>query len=301
VRFLLPNLLQRRVAAAAIDVALVAVAASFIFWTQAEVIAVGTAEGTAIVAAGLRSQPLGLLDGLGVTARWGDTVLVWRGAALAVSSTITLLLVVLLLALLPANTGGSTPGLRLMDLRVTTSAGSPARLSQHLVRTAVGVVDLFPFAVPGLLGWLVAWRSPALQRLGDRVAGTVVVDRSGGPPAPAVRPGGATSGDIPPPVPRHLRPETRATSDTPSGGTRYATPVGDPHWSETWQAWAVRDAASERWFCYQPDADRWAPAPSPVEAWQRRAELEGGTATPGRATPSPPPAGPAGDERAGGG
>lgn len=90
------------------------------------------------------------------------TFLLWFGYAIAMEATL-----------------GATMGKLLLGLRVVTVDGAPVGWQKAIVRNALRLVD-------GLLVYLVAailvWRSPLRQRLGDRVAGTVVV-RAGGAPA----------------------------------------------------------------------------------------------------------------------
>ena len=98
-------------------------------------------------------------------------------------------------ALFPALARTASPGMLVAGLRLSTISGGPVRFRHHLVRTVVGIIDVLPGAVPGLLGFVIARFSPDRQRLGDRVAGTRVVDRSstGRPADPAGR---STSGRL---------------------------------------------------------------------------------------------------------
>lgn len=68
---------------------------------------------------------------------------------------------------------GRTPGKVWRGLVVTTTDGTPPGALACATRNLLRYVDFLP--VGFLLGWLVARRSPTGQRLGDRVAGTVVV------------------------------------------------------------------------------------------------------------------------------
>jgi hypothetical protein len=64
----------------------------------------------------------------------------------------------------------------MLDLKVTDLKGNKPPLDSYLRRYLVGSVDLFPYIVPGLLGWIVAARNEQHQRLGDLSADTIVVD-----------------------------------------------------------------------------------------------------------------------------
>lgn len=85
-------------------------------------------------------------------------------------------------------TQGGTVGKLLLGLRVTKADGSPIDWGASLIRNVLRVVDAIPFIIPYLLGAILIWNSPTRQRLGDRVAGTVVVRKSSlvpQPPSPA--------------------------------------------------------------------------------------------------------------------
>lgn len=72
---------------------------------------------------------------------------------------------------------GQTPGKLLFGLRVVSADGWPARPMQHLLRSLVWPLDvLLPVPLPfGQLGLALVVAGARRQRLGDLVAGTVVV------------------------------------------------------------------------------------------------------------------------------
>lgn len=72
---------------------------------------------------------------------------------------------------------GQTPGKVWQELVVTTTDGDPPGLLAAATRNLLRYVDWLPACF--LLGWFVARRSPAGQRLGDRLSGTVVVRAAG--------------------------------------------------------------------------------------------------------------------------
>lgn len=76
-----------------------------------------------------------------------------------------------------AFASGQTPGKRLVGLRVVSADGYPATFAQHLLRSALWPVDvLLPVPVPfGLLGLVTIVVTDKRQRIGDVVAGTLVV------------------------------------------------------------------------------------------------------------------------------
>ncbi len=69
---------------------------------------------------------------------------------------------------------GATLGKMLLGLRVARTDGSPIGWSASLIRNILRIVDGFLFY---LVGAILVWQSPLRQRLGDRIADTVVVQR----------------------------------------------------------------------------------------------------------------------------
>ncbi|HEY2083499.1 MAG TPA: RDD family protein [Verrucomicrobiae bacterium] len=68
---------------------------------------------------------------------------------------------------------GQTPGKRLTHIRVIKDSGQPITAVDAVARNLMRFIDQMPFAYG--LGVLCAWISPQSKRLGDYVAGTVVV------------------------------------------------------------------------------------------------------------------------------
>jgi uncharacterized RDD family membrane protein YckC len=73
---------------------------------------------------------------------------------------------------------GRTPGKRMMGLAVTDEQGRPPSPAAVVVRNLLLLVDLLPAL--GLVGLLAAAIDPRHRRIGDMVAGTVVVEQRGG-------------------------------------------------------------------------------------------------------------------------
>ena len=71
---------------------------------------------------------------------------------------------------------GQTVGKRAVGLRVVDVSGEPIGLGQALVRNVLRVVDAFLFY---LVAAISVWSSADRQRIGDRVANTVVVHDRG--------------------------------------------------------------------------------------------------------------------------
>lgn len=84
---------------------------------------------------------------------------------------------------------GATPGKRLMGLQVVHADGSPVGWTAAVLRNLLRVADFLPFAfLAGLVSMLL---SEDFRRIGDHVAGTVVVHadrRAARLPATQVRP-----------------------------------------------------------------------------------------------------------------
>lgn len=139
------RVVARRAAQFALDVLLV------------QVVAVGLA---AAVAFGLRA----LLGGGHVVLTVLVLGLVWLWLSLFGWLAVTVLW--------PILRGGRTPAMSWLGLRVVTQAGEPPRPAAHVLRCALTVVDGFPF---GLVGLVTMANSARQQRVGDIVAGTLVI------------------------------------------------------------------------------------------------------------------------------
>jgi uncharacterized RDD family membrane protein YckC len=70
---------------------------------------------------------------------------------------------------------GATLGKLLLGLRVVNVDGSRIGWGASIIRNLLRIIDVLPFFY--LLGDILIWTSPQRQRLGDRVAKTVVVRR----------------------------------------------------------------------------------------------------------------------------
>ena len=79
---------------------------------------------------------------------------------------------------------GRTPGKAAMGLRVVTAEGAPVRFRHAAIRAALGLVDFW--LTSGIAAVLTTLLSKRHQRLGDLVAGTLVLRERSASPAPAV-------------------------------------------------------------------------------------------------------------------
>ncbi|HEY8388312.1 MAG TPA: RDD family protein, partial [Parasegetibacter sp.] len=68
---------------------------------------------------------------------------------------------------------GQSPGKKIMSIKVITEEGGSPTISQYLLRWMFRIVDITMFGVPGLLAVLT---TPKSQRIGDLVAGTIIID-----------------------------------------------------------------------------------------------------------------------------
>jgi uncharacterized RDD family membrane protein YckC len=111
---------------------------------------------------------------------------------------------------------GATLGKLAMGIRVVKPDGSKLDWGSAFIRNLARLVDAFPYAIPYLVGAIAVWSDPTRrQRLGDRWAHSVVVDRDSVPasvgggrpppgavPTPPGPPGAPPSGSpLPPPGP----------------------------------------------------------------------------------------------------
>lgn len=71
---------------------------------------------------------------------------------------------------------GATVGKMALGLRTVKVDGQPISWQEAIIRGLLRIVDAFPF---GLIGIIMISNSPIKQRLGDRVANTVVVKKRG--------------------------------------------------------------------------------------------------------------------------
>lgn len=72
---------------------------------------------------------------------------------------------------------GQTVGKMVVKIKVVKQADkSSISYLEAAVRTILRIIDLIPFLVPYLLAAILVWSSEEKQRLGDRVAQTVVVN-----------------------------------------------------------------------------------------------------------------------------
>lgn len=139
------NVLYRRITAAAIDI---------IIWTVLYVIAVN-----------IWGERNVTLD------RHSEFVYSSLGSLALLNFTILLFIYYVILEWKMKGTVGK----RLLGLKVLTENGSRISLLQSTMRNLCRIIDAFPYFIPYLLGLTVLANNDKRQRLGDKIAGTVVV------------------------------------------------------------------------------------------------------------------------------
>ncbi|SRR5258708_31402526 len=72
---------------------------------------------------------------------------------------------------------GATLGKMLFGIKVVSENGSKITIKQSLYRNLLRIVDGFPYIIPNLVGLVVLSTNDKKQRIGDRVAKTLVVKK----------------------------------------------------------------------------------------------------------------------------
>lgn len=90
---------------------------------------------------------------------------------------------------------GWTPGKLITGIRTVKEDGTAPGIGKAVVRWFLWVADGFPYVIFGLVGFIVAMTNDRRQRIGDKVAGTYVIEaRAMGQPV-------AAAADATPPPP----------------------------------------------------------------------------------------------------
>jgi uncharacterized RDD family membrane protein YckC len=85
------------------------------------------------------------------------------------------LLIFLLYFIVLEGAYGQTVGKMAVKIKVVREDGTKIDYTDAVVRNVLRLIDLIPYFIPYLLGAILIWSSDKQQRLGDRVAHTVVV------------------------------------------------------------------------------------------------------------------------------
>ena len=115
-----------------------------------------------------------LIDGVIIGVVSGLLSLLLRNAPGAAGGIVGVLAIAYFIVM--EATRGATLGKMALGLRVVKLNGSPISWSESVIRNLLRIIDgLFAY----LVGAIIIWNSPLRQRLGDRVAKTVVVRSRG--------------------------------------------------------------------------------------------------------------------------
>ena len=188
----------------------------------------------------------------------------------------------LLLVVLQSFTGWSV-GKLLLGIRVVKADGSKPGFLKALGRWALLLVDLFPYFIPGLTGFIAALSTPGHRRVGDLAMHTYVVKRaavgtpigigdsgqlligeeqaSGMPPAwapPPAAPGAVTAADPSNPgwaSPAPPPPSAPAAPATPTPSTE------GPQWDEARGTYIQWDPEQSAWMQWDEGFKAWIRLP----------------------------------------
>ncbi|GLV55027.1 hypothetical protein KDH_18740 [Dictyobacter sp. S3.2.2.5] len=114
-----------------------------------------------------------LIDGIliGIVTALITAILGTKQAVLGIS--VSGIIYILYFLILEATMGGATLGKKILGLRVVREDGAPISWNESIIRNLVRIIDLLPTAY--IIGAIVIWTSSQKQRLGDKIAHTVVV------------------------------------------------------------------------------------------------------------------------------
>ena len=116
-----------------------------------------------------------LVIGYQVAARTGgltDGGFDMEGGPALVAIGLTFLASMIYFAVMESSRSGKTFGKRLAGIRVANADGGKAKFGQALTRNILRLIDGLVFYIVGII---LIWRSDRNQRLGDRVAHTIVL------------------------------------------------------------------------------------------------------------------------------
>lgn len=154
---------------------------------------------------------------------WPQTIAELVGSGLVLN---VLLCASIVAIVIPTVTSGQSPGKWLFGLTVVNVDGHAPSTGHHILRTLGSVIDLSPLVIPGLVGFAVAAGSPRHQRIGDRLAKTMVIKQTSAAEQPQPDHGHEhDSSPLPPqpapghaqPAPGHAQPERPVTQESDWG------------------------------------------------------------------------------------
>jgi len=120
---------------------------------------------------GILSAPFNAVAGIWNSASGTATF----SLAGSIGGLVSLAVFVLYFTLLEGRYGQTVGKMAVRIKVVRETDGAPIDYSEAAVRTILRFLDLIPYIIPYLLGAILIWSSEEKQRLGDRVAHTVVI------------------------------------------------------------------------------------------------------------------------------
>ena len=117
---------------------------------------------------------------------FGDRLYFTEGTDAAIG-IVVFLAIVLGYSLLQGATG-RTPGKAVFGIKVVDEQGGTPGFGKSILRTVLWVVDLAPWCIPGLVGFITGLTTKGHRRVGDMAAKTLVVgkDHTGPPQVPGL-------------------------------------------------------------------------------------------------------------------
>ena len=209
----------------------------------------------------------------------GDRAYVTEGGDVAIQ-LIVWVAVVLLYSLLQ-GARGITPGKAVFGIKVVDEQGGQPGFGKSLLRTILWAVDLAPWCIPGLVGFITGLTTKGHRRVGDMAAKTFVVGKSH--EGPVHVPGLATA----------------ATGGYPAGPGGYAPPGqqwgAPPPGTPGAGGWGSPPQAQQQGAWGAPPSGGFPVAGAPGAGGPAPAGAPGSSGTPsGEQRPAPPGARPTG-------
>lgn len=195
-------------------------------------------------------------------------------AGSATASVLTLLITIgywFFVNVLLQGTRGYTPGKRLCGLMVVDAAGRPCGTHAALQRSLLWTLDGFPYVAP-IAAFGAVMSSRRNQRIGDRFAGTFVVDEQfvGSPPVAVAIPTDPGSGLLPYQLETsaaYLPPDLdilelkRLRDERPAAPSIPAVPALGQAWEPRWdpgrEAYVRWNAVTSEWVLFDEDQHQW--------------------------------------------
>lgn len=215
-----------------------------------------------------------LVDVVITAILWGVLALVLRGVIGSVITWVVVLVIVVANAVVLQGLTGASVGKKMIGIAVVDDEGRVCGIGKATVRWLLWIVDAFPWCFPAV-GLITCFSSKDSQRVGDRVAGTYVVDKSfvGSPPFALAFP---ADPDQPPyrlntmsayqtgPVNAPTTPAPGTAHEPPPAAPEGyeaspAKPGNEPVWDPERNTYVRWDARYNRWLAFDEQTRQWTP------------------------------------------